>query len=91
MGQRKNAIMLKDRARLVHFKTKRLRSSITLVYEKDSGELHSNQVRYLTAASAIRDKGMNSTEQSKFEDISNNYEKSKDILMYGLILVLHYC
>ena len=64
-----------------------------MVYEKDSGELHSNQSEIFNlAASAIRDKGIDSWNNLVLEGVSNDYEKSKDIFdVWFDSGVTHFC
>jgi len=92
-GKERMEIMLKDRPDWCISRQRDWGIPITLVYEKDSGELHSNQSEIFNlAASAIRDKGIDSWSNLEVEGVSNDYKKSKDIFdVWFDSGVTHFC
>ena len=92
-GKERMEIMLQDRPDWCISRQRDWGIPITLVYKKDSGDLHASQNEIFNKASnAIRKEGIDSWKTLKLKNISEEYEKSKDIFdVWFDSGVTHYC
>ena len=79
-GKERMEIMLKDRPDWCISRQRDWGIPITLLYENDTGELHSEQNEiFVKASEAIKDSGIDSWTNLDLDLDQDGYEKSKDI------------
>ena len=92
-GKERMEIMLKDRPDWCISRQRDWGIPITLLYENDTGELHSEQNEiFVKASEAIKDSGIDSWTNLDLDLDQDGYEKSKDIFdVWFDSGITHYC